>query len=400
MDINSRINWQPGMEITAGTMRGMILTDDLRHRIALRAAFGAVRMGRLPGMPFACNGVFVKNRFEADHFRCVALLPSGRLIDADEDVTVDIPMLFGDRYYLTIGIANEQREYESEGVPYVTPRYVYGIHSQEEIEQDDLFPLVRFKAKDGLLSMDNDYIPPCLVLETDSCFKDYASKFTEQIDKLAHHPNLEEGEGKRALLHYLFLLKGYDMRGSVQGFVTLMQEIAQAIDYYVMSPHQEKAIEVPMVSYVDIQMWMQWLDNFFTGTATVLDGVVLEDNTIDYEALLAQAKSELYNSLHPELIEQLLADMKEELKTELQRQTESLTAYINETLKTELEKHLTDLLQEKGDQLDLELNDKIDKMSGELSKSLYEKMYFELFENLFNALYVPESEEEPFVPLI
>ena len=388
------------MEVTAKAMRGVAVVGDIKHRIALRAAIGAVRMGRLPDMPFVCKGGFVKNHFEADNFRCMALLPSGKLVDADEDLSVDIPMLFGDRYYLTVGITDEQREFESEGIPYITPRYVYSIHTQEEIEQGDMLPLVRFKAKDGLLSIDTDFIPPCLVLETDDRFKAYANKFTDHVQRLAQHPNLEEGEGKRALLHYLFLLKGYDMRGSVEGFVTLMQEIAQAIDYYILSRHQENPVEVPLVSYVDIQLWLQWLDDFFSGTTTVLDAVVLEDNTIDYEALLAQAKAELYSRLHPELIEKLLADMKEELKTEVQQKSEEITSYINETLRMELEKHLTGLLQEKGIQLDNDLNEHVAVMSNELSQSLFERMYFELFDNLYNALYVPEPEEEPFVPLI
>lgn len=388
------------MEITAKTMRGMAIADDMRHRIALRAAIGAVRMGRLPDMPFNCNGVFVKNHFEADHFRCMALLPSGRIVDAEEDINVDIPMLFGDRYYLTVGIVDEQREYESEGIPYVTSRYRYGIHSQEEIEQGDLLPLVRFKAKDGLLSMETDFMPPCLVLDSDDRFRIYADKYTAHIDRLAHHPNLEEGEGKRTLLHYLFLLKGYDMRGSVQGFVTLMHEIAQAIAYYILSKHQENPVDVPQVSYVDIQLWLQWLDDYFSGTATLLDGVVLVDNTIDYEALLAQAKAELYSRLHPELIEKLIADMREELKAEVKRKSDEITIFINETLRNELEKHLTDLLQDKAQQMNNELNEHVIQMSEEISQSLFEKMYFELFENLYNALYVPEPEEEPFVPLI
>ena len=59
-----------------------------------------------------------------------------------------------------------------------------------------------------------------------------------------------------------------------------------------------------------------------------------EDNTIDYEALLAQAKADLYEKLHPELIEKLLADMKAELQEEMRQQTEQITTYINENLKT------------------------------------------------------------------
>ena len=400
MDFNSRINWKPGMEITASTMKGMLLSDDLRHQIALKAALGDMRLGRLPDMPFECHGVFVKNRFEADGFKCRALLPSGRLIDADEDIMVDIPMLFGDRYYLTIGISDELREYESEGIPYITSRYTYAIHSQEEIEHNDLFPLVRFKAKEGVLNIDADFIPPCMVLATDERLVQYVTKYTNLIDKMANHPNLGDGIEKRVLLHYLFNLKGYDLQGTVQKFVMFMQEAAQAIDYSVLSPHQDNKIEMPGISFVDIQLWLNWLEDYLKGTITVLDGVVLEDNSIDYEALLAQAKKELYERLHPELIEKLIADMKEELRAEMLRQTETLTSYINETLRTEIEKNLFDVLQNKATIMDKDMHDKIDLMSETLSGTLFEKLYFDLFENLFNALYVPEPEKEPFIPLI
>ena len=46
------------------------------------------------------------------------------------------------------------------------------------------------------------------------------------------------------------------------------------------------------------------------------------------------------------------------------------------------------------------LTEKFDVLGKQLNESLYEKLYFDLFENLFKALYVPEPEEEKFVPLI
>ena len=51
--------------------------------------------------------------------------------------------------------------------------------------------------------------------------------------------------------------------------------------------------------------------NYLSGANTVLDGLVLEDDTIDYEALLAQAKQELYERLNPELYEKLLLQIKD-----------------------------------------------------------------------------------------
>lgn len=390
----------PGMEITANTFLGMAENWNYKYRLALRAALGNNRMGLLPESVFNCNGIFVKNRFEVDHLQCLALLTSGRIVSADEDVQVTIPMLFGDRYYLTVGFGEESMEYEQEGVPFIRPHYVYGIHTIEEIEANDLFPLLRFRVTDGVFSMDTEFIPPCLLLNADQRFLNYINKYVEKLTVLANHKSLPDGEGKRAVLRYVFRLKGYNLQNSLQDFVLLTQEIAQAIDYYIVTPNREQPTEVPQPSYIDIQSWLQWLDDYLAGAAVILDGVVLEDNTIDYEALLAQAKAELYDKLHPELIEKLLADMKEELRAEMQQQTETLTNYINNNLKAAMMEQLSSEMDSRMTNLSDTLNQKFDQLGKDLSESLYEKLYFNMFDHLFNALYVPEPEEKEYIPLI
>lgn len=399
VDINSRINWIPGMELTADTFSGIGEQWDFRQQLAIRAAVGNNRMGLVPGFPFSCNGIFVKNRFEVSGFRCMALLPSGRVIDADEDIEVTIPMLFGERYYLTVGFSNDQVEFEKMGVPFVRPQYTYGIHTKEEVEAGDLFPLLRFYVAEGIFSADPTYMVPCLLLTENPRFKEYIDSFTKQMNILATHANLADGEGKRAFLRYVFMLKSYNLRNSMQNFILFTQEMAQAIDYYIVTPNREP-ITIPQPEQIDIQAWLQWLEDYMKGAATILDGVVLEDNTIDYEALLAQAKKELYDKLHPELIEKLLADMKEELRTEMRQQTEELTTYINETLKNAILEQLMTEINDRQDKLSEMLTEKFDEMGKQLNESLYEKLYFDLFDNLFKALYVPEPEEEKFVPLI
>lgn len=400
MDINARINWMPGMEITAQTFLGMAENWNYKYRLALRAALGNNRLGLLPDSVFSCNGIFVKNRFEVDHLQCLALLTSGRIINADEDVQVTIPMLFGDRYYLTVGFGEESTEYEKDGVPFIRPHYVYGIHTLEEVEANDLFPLLRFKVTDGVFSMDSDFIPPSLLLTADQRFKTYIDKYVEKLTVLSVHKSFADGEGKRAILRYVFRLKGYNLQNSLQDFVLLTQEIAQAIDYYIVTPNREQPTEVPQPSFTDIQIWLRWLDDYLSGAAVILDGVVLEDNTIDYEALLAQAKAELYDKLHPELIAKLLADMKEELRAEMQQQTETLTTYINENLKTAILEQLSSEVDNRTNMMNETLNLKFDQLGKDLSESLYEKLYFNMFDHLFNALYVPEPEEKEYIPLI
>ena len=169
------------------------------------------------------------------------------------------------------------------------------------------------------------------------------------------------------------------MQQSVYEFIQLTEEIAQAIDYYIVSPHSENPVQIPVPEPRDICKWLNWFADYLNAASSILDGVVLEDNTIDYEALLAQAKKELYERLNPELYEKLLLQIKDELREELeQRLQQTLTDYINNVFRPELEQSL----------------------GKQLYDDLFEKLYLKLFDNLFNALYVPEPEEKQFVPQI
>ena len=369
----------PGMEITAQTFQSLGEHLDFRQQFALHAALGSNRMGLLPGSEFVNAGCFVNNRFEMERFRCMAVLPSGRLIDADEPVSTAIPMLYGSEYYLTVGFGQSQVEFEKEGVPFVRPQYDYRICSLEEMEQDDLLPVVRFKADNGVFSIDTDFIPPCLMLSEDSRFQTWTDSFVSRLKALAEHANLEEGEGKRAMLRYMFRLKDYGMYNSVHEFVLLTQEVVQAVDYYIATPNLEQPIPVERPSQCDVQRWLGWVDNYLAGALSILDTVVLEDNTIDYAALLAQAKQELYEKLNPELYERLLLQIKDELRNEMEViLTRRMTTYLEDVVKPELARAL----------------------SNELYGQLYERLYKELYDSLYNALYVPEPEEADFMPII
>ena len=367
------------MELTAQTFKELDRNLDFRQQVAIRAALGGDRLGLIPEAPFSCQGVFVKNTYEIERFQCMAVLTSGRILSADEKVTLTIPMLFGEAYYLTVAYSTEERTFEREEVPYMALQKVYAIHPLEELGKEDLFPVARFRTQDGVFAVDADYIPPCLLLDADARFAEYASAYVEKLQALAEHASMEDGEGKRAILRYLFLLKGYRWDGGVREFIQLTQEIAQAIDYYIVSPHTDSPVPVPAPTRYDIQLWLQWLKDYLAGAISIMDKVVLEDHSIDFEALLAQAKAELYERLNPELREALLMQIKEELRTELKEQlSTTLLSFINGEVKPGLH----------------------DTLASELDPSLHEKLYTELYEALYNALFVPEEKEAEFIPLM
>ena len=379
MNINSRIDWKAGMAISAQTF--LELDENLRHRqqAATRAVNGN-EFGLIPFTEFDRQGGFVRNKLEIDHLACMALLPSGKILHIDEKVVVTVPLVYGNEYYLACGFGEKEVEFDVKEVPFVQPEYTYGIYSLSELEGTDLFPVMKFKVSDGIFSIDESYIPPCLYLSSNNRFQPYLEQLTKQVSLLAEHPNLESGEGKRAFQRYAYLLKSYDTQGRTCPFIQLTYEIAQAIDYYIVTPNTETPVTIPAYSGYDIANWLDWLDSYLHNAAGTLDKVVLEDHSIDFDELKAQIKAELYEQLRPELYEQLYTELKAKLYAEISEDlTVRLTDYINQQLKTELH----------------------DLLSGELSEELYESLYKNLYESLYNALYVPvEKEEDEFTPLI
>ena len=380
MNINAKIDWQPGMELTAQTFveldKSLARNQQITHRIANGNHFGVIL-----GMPFHCQGAFVKKTLEITPLTFMALMPSGKILHVDENVVVDIPILYGKEYYLGCKQGDKVRAFDKERVPFVCPEPVCGIYTLEELEADDILPLMKFKVEEGVFSVDKNYMPPFLNLESDRRFVDYIQAFIEKVGVLAEHPNLESGEGKRGLMRYAFLLKNYSLQNRVSQFIQLLQELAQAVDYYIVSPNTEKPVELLACSPYDVAFWLEWLKGYLHGAATVLDGVVLEDRTIDFEALKAQVKEELYQQLYPELRAVLYKDLHDDLKKEIWDELYvSLSDYINGNFKKEI----------------------YELLEGKLSEDLYARLYKALYEGLYNALYVEpeEEEEEEFVPLI
>lgn len=380
MNVNAKIDWQPGMELTAQTFveldKSLARNQQITHRITNGNHFGVI-----PATPFCCQGAFVKKTLEITPLTFMALMPSGRILHVDEQVVVDIPILYGKEYYLGCKQGDKVRAFDKERVPFVCPEPVCGIYTMEELESDDILPLMKFKVEEGVFSIDKDYIPPFLNLESDSRFSDYLQALAEKVSALAEHSNLESGEGKRGLMRYAFLLKNYNLQNRVSHLIQLLQELIQAVDYYIISPNTEKPVEQQTYSPYDVALWLEWLKGYLHGAATILDGVVLEDRTIDFEALKVQVKEELYQQLYPELKAALYKDLHDDLKKEIWDELYvSLSDYINGNFKKEI----------------------YELLEGRLSEELYAKLFKALYEGLYNALYVePEPEvEEEFVPLI
>lgn len=380
-DINAKIDWQPGMQITAQTMREMAESLDLKQRM-MNLIANNNRIGILPHTDFNCHGAFVKNILEINHFKCRAILPSGRITDADEDVSIKIPILYGDKYYLTISFGEGMVSYDKEEVAFVRPQYLYGIHTMKEIEDGDYLPLLKFHVDDGMFSISPNYIAPTLLISDNDGYKHFLDIFIEKLDLLVSHANLEEGEGKRCLLKYLFTLKSYAPQESTQNYMQLMQETAQAIDYYVVKPNTNHATEIPQVNKYDVEEWLTWFVTYLDGAKSCLDKVVLEDHSIDYELLKQEITADVYERAYQQVYERLRKEILEKFNPDMEEQIkQALTQYLNDVMRQEISGQLKE----------------------ELSTALYDKLYQILYDALYSALYVEEEEqeeEEEYIPQI
>lgn len=363
------------MMLTSDALNGIMAALSYRQSAAQCAAHRG-HIGLLPGHENKVRGVFVRDTVEVTVSDLVAQLASGQLISVDETAAIKVPMLYGEVYYLTVGTGDSVVHFESNGVPFVRPSYSYAISTFDEMKSAGTFPLLRFSVKDGVFSIDENFIRPCLYADCDERIGEYVARLTEAMQVVADHPN-----GDRQLLRgCLFRIKAQRRDMPLSDMMLRLAEAAQAIDYVVMnSDEAEVQEEVMEWSLYDVQAWFEWFGRYLERARTVLDGIVIEEEKIDLEAIKQELREEIYDHIKPDL-EQMVNDRVDNLSEVLQgRIEEALKDYVNGTVLSELH----------------------DRLHSELESDLSDVLYADLYQALYSALYVPEEEViDTFVPLM
>lgn len=326
--------------------------------------------------------------------QCTAVLPSGRIISVDADLTLPITIESDEDadYYVALGFGREMHEYERDGVPYVSPQVELFLLTREEMEQGDVLPLKHFYVKEGALNVDDAYIPPTLVLATDQHYDAHITALAEKITAIATHQNMDKGDCKRALMHYAFMLRSYDKQHNTSELLELLQEIAQAIDFYLVEelgatieelPEQVKQLRedgrrTPKVT--DVVLFLCWMEEYLDSQLLIMEQVVIVKPEIDVEAIKRDVRMTLYQDLYEALQQKLMDELRQQLTAEL-------PAPITEQVKTFLEENLHPLLRS---ELHTDLRDP-------LYNDLYEALMAALNEMLSNFEF---KQVDNFVPMI
>lgn len=366
------------MQLTAETLNTLFASFYERQLVAVRSV-NIGRIGVMPGYANRVRGVFVRDTIEVEIHDLMAVLPSGIIANIDETAVVKVPLLYGDTYYFTVGVSDALVSFESNGVPFVRNEYSFAISSFDEMVAASAFPLIRFSVKDGVFSIDDQYIMPCLATDGDSRIAGCVGEMADRLRTLAGHPNIADEALRTSLLGFAFRLDGFCTGARrVADLVLTTREVASAIDYFIVRPNNQDA-EAPMEpSFFDIDRWFVWLKDYIDSATAILDGVVVEKEKIDLEAIKQELRAEIYDHIQPDL-ERMVNERVDNLSDALQSRIEDvLKDYVNGKVLVELR----------------------DSLRLQLDADLRSSLYADLYQALYAVLFVPKEDEDAFVPLI
>lgn len=366
------------MPLKASTFNGLNQRMETHEKLLAQLYAKGSMIGVMPNTPLSIEGMFVRNNYEIEPLRITALMPDGDIIDVNESVQINIPILYGNVYYLGVAKSEEFVEFESDDVPYIRPAYVCKIVTLEELKEGKMMPLSRFSVVNGNFTIDKDYELPYLFMGSSPTLLAKRDTISEQVLEISRHPKLVVPDAARLFSELFFELKTLNGDSQTERFIHILKKIVLAMEYFIM-PQGDDKIPTVEPEMLDLTPFFEWLRQYLSKATEVLDNVVIEDNSIDYEKLKEEIKAEIYERINPELYERLINDLKvnlyDRLKTAL---TVDLTEYIDNVVSPHLKETITE----------------------EVRQQLKQPLYDELYEALYNALYVPEEEEELFIPKI
>jgi len=374
MEINARINWKPGMELTSALLNKLYGFSE-NSRVALCNSFFS-RAGIIPDTELDIYASFVNRQLELDVRSLHAALPEGELLDFDGKASVPVKDLSDGSWYACAGLGDEV-EFESEGIPCVRDSVTFSIMSLEEAGSSKVIPLVKLLVGDGSVEIDRDYIAPVFKLSSDSRLKQWKDRIASALSELLKHPKLVN-EDLRSLLTLTYSrFVRVTRNGYTEVLLSLCNDVVSLLDAYLLHAPEED-YEWPENFFLDISLVLKFTEDAISKGVTALDELEIVDDSIDFDALKAQIVSEVTDRVRSDLM------------SEIDSRLTSLETSLSERLLY----NIRELVPEEVDKLR-------DGLRDEISQNLRESLYPALYDALYNALFVPKEEKKDmFTPII
>ncbi len=403
IDINSNVAWHKGMRLTATTFDVHDAAWDRQQQLLWQfAAHGS--LGLLPTKEFMCKAAFVKNKLELNHLQCMALLPSGRILDIDEDAVVPISKMPDADYYVTAFFTDETQDFELQDVRCTRPVYGFALRTITQAKERGEMPVLKLKVGNGRISIDENYILPSLLLGASPRNLDFASHIREKLMKIATHKHIADLNTKCAFMQFWFMVGKFDGSSPLKDFLRLTIEIHTVSAQFIVKPSTEFKLPIDLIP-LDLALWYAYLIEQLDHAIEHLDHAEVKEEEIDYSKLKAEILTEVRQNLYPTLKQELFQGLCDELTKRLREHVsgevlDKLKQYLNDSIRPRLEKTLSEnLTQELPPKLYKDLNENLYKnLYDELSKILNQE-----FEALAKDLpkMIPQEEiENKFIPWI
>jgi hypothetical protein len=231
MNIYHKIDWKPGMEITASTFIEAEKYHLFQHKINRKLAT-LKSYGLLPNTRFECLYTVNGDTLQVEDLQCEAITRNGSLLQIKNEFSIAIPEIEVDTLYLVAQIEGFS-PVEIDNVPYMELNYYYTFKMWEELSNGNVFPLLKLTRYDGGWREMN-YIPPAIALNSHKELKNKHQKAIKLIDEIM--AVLKEKNVPASLLYYFSLfsieLKFYTTDESPFEFLLLLKKILRTIELY------------------------------------------------------------------------------------------------------------------------------------------------------------------------
>lgn len=181
MQINNKIDWKRGMEVTPATF----IEADNHHdsiRRLYRQLIAPMAYGLIPQSDFELKYAFKDSHLILEKVSCTILDTEGHLLQLTKGTAVPLPKTAQGVCYLAVSFDGENH-IEENGVPYVEDSCKYQIINL--LNPDSLSPFPILKLYAGPESWEVlDFIPPCYTLSAHPELTDLSHQCKQCLQKL------------------------------------------------------------------------------------------------------------------------------------------------------------------------------------------------------------------------
>jgi len=250
MKQKDKIFWRIGQEITPETF---IQADNYicSQQSLIRRLISHKYYGLLPCIDANSSSLSIKvslnNRdIYVEELMCYGITSAGYLIEFDNYMLASVKKknlliqnVNSNAFFLVLRIKPFEQSLiepvENEETPFSHPEYELDIKESGQIEEDEL-SIMKFDTTDGFPKIDNDYIPPCMSIDSFVKLSDNFMIFKRVINEIWTQVDLKKDQFQKLFYPFrllLFELDEFDLSEPPVSLIRLIKKIILTLSFFI-----------------------------------------------------------------------------------------------------------------------------------------------------------------------